>query len=333
VIRGSPLALRRSVALLFALGLAAVAGPAASATPENEAGAERLFQEAKALMADGRVPEACVKLAEAKRLEVGGGIVLALGVCHAKEGRNASALADFREALALAVDAKRADRVRLAEEQIARIESAVSTLTIVAPAGVTLRINRQPWDKALLGVAVPVDEGAYVVRADADGKEPWEVTVRVRAEGDRQKVDVPPLAPLADADSRITPAPSLTPPPRDEGGEAARRTRRLAGFVAGGVGIVGLGVGAAFGAAAIVNREQADCAGHLCSGQDGAYAAAKTDAAVATVSAVAGVVGVGAGAILLLTGRSSGPASRSAQVALVPVVTPSGASIGVSGVF
>ena len=86
--KGPRVACPRSLALALILGLGAVAAPARAVGPADEAGAERLFQEAKGLMAEGRVPEACSKLAEAKRLEVGGGIILALAVCHAKEGRN-----------------------------------------------------------------------------------------------------------------------------------------------------------------------------------------------------------------------------------------------------
>src|SRR5256885_11898030 len=99
-----------------------------AATPEDEARADALFREAKALMAEGKVGVACRKLEEAKHLAVGGGTVLALALCHEQEGRGATALVDFREALALAVDAKRGDRVRLAEEHLARLEANVSRL-------------------------------------------------------------------------------------------------------------------------------------------------------------------------------------------------------------
>lgn len=330
------MSLRRCFAVL--LGFTAITPPARGATPEDEAGAERLFQEAKTLMAEGRVHDACSRLEEAKRLEVGGGIVLALGVCHEKEGRGASALADFREALALAIDAKRADRVRLAETRAARLRESVSTLTLIVPPGIGVRVNGEPWEGARVGVAVPVDAGDYVVHAEAPGKQAWEQTLHLAAEGDGRRLEVPPLvdlvAPPQSAASSAPPGPETRAPTPGPDGEDGRRRRRVAGLAVGGVGVVGLGVGAAFAVLALTKRSEADCGGHLCAGATETYARAQSAADVASVATIAGGIALGAGALLFFTARVPPDASsRTISLQLAPSIAANGGWIGVAGRF
>jgi hypothetical protein len=322
--------------LAFVLESAIIPGPA-HATPESEA-AQRLFREAKALMEAGEVHAACSMLADARQLELGGGIVLMLAVCHEKEGRGASALAEFREARALAVAAQREDRVKLAEAEIVRLEARVSRLTVVAPEGMEVRVNREPWDRARLGVAVAVDAGEYVVRGEAAGKAPWEVTASVAAEGDSRTIEVPPLngldAPLVSlvhdpsAPLKDEPAPGVAVAKADPG------RARVTGFALGGVGVAGVGVAAAFGILAAADRRAADCGGVVCPNKDRTYRDAQTAATVATVAGIVGGVGLGASALLLLTSHAQrGTAPPKAAVQVVPQISLTGGSIGITGSF
>jgi hypothetical protein len=305
----------------------AITGTARAAAPEDEARAEGLFQEAKQLMAEGRVQEACPKLEEAKRLDLGGGTVLALALCHEQNGQRASALIDFREALALAIEAKRADRVRLAEEHAARLKENVSTLTLFATNGLDLRVNGEVWDRARIGVAVPVDAGDYVVRAEAPGKRPWEATVHVAQERDSLRLEVPALIDIA------TPPPvaDVVPPTRAPVSDG--RTRAIAGFAVGGLGAFALGSGVFFGVRAMMKRSEADCQGRVCEGATGAYDDARTSATVATIAGIVGAVGLGAGAALLLTGRDHADASRRSSLEIAPQISAHGGTLGIAGRF
>src|SRR5256885_1547996 len=92
--------------------------------------AQALFDEARELLAAGKYPEACRKFAESQRLDPGGGPVLNLALCHEKEGKIATAWADFREALGAARRDRRAERENLAREHLETLEPRLPRLTV-----------------------------------------------------------------------------------------------------------------------------------------------------------------------------------------------------------
>ena len=119
-------------ALLLTLLLAPTALHA-EPTAGERATADALFRDAKRLMKKKAYDEACPKLAESQRLDPQGGTLLNLAVCHALQGLTASAWVEFQEALALAKEAKRRDRIHLAEREIVKLEPRLSRLTIQVP--------------------------------------------------------------------------------------------------------------------------------------------------------------------------------------------------------
>jgi hypothetical protein len=208
---------------------------------------------------------------------------------------------------------------------------------VVAPEAIVVRVNGELWGSRL-GVAVPVNGGAYVIRAEGKGYEPWEVTVQIAAERDSQRIEVPPLV---DAD-RSRPAPiapsqaaAIVPPPAaipaDDGSG-----RRTAGLVIGGIGLAGLAVGATFGALSLAKRSEANCQGQICAGASGTYETARTDATVSTVALIAGGVGLAAGAVLFFTSPGQARAdvvAHEASFELVPQVSATGARLELTGRF
>jgi hypothetical protein len=317
---------------LAALGLTSAAlGISATVMAEPTAAdkslATQLFQEGRALVDQGKVAEGCRKLEESQRLDPGGGTLLNVALCHEKEGRTATAWAEFTEALGIAKKDDRPQRIELAQTHISVIEPTLSRLVIQVPEGADLAdleikrdgsvIRRAAW-----GTAMPVDPGEHVVEAAAQGKIAWKHSVTVGAKADRRTIIVPPL--------ENAPAPPPAAPSQGAVSRSAEtRTvpRSPAGWVAMGFGALGAGIGTYFGLRALSQQKDADlhCDGSRCD----AYGASQNAEAIrsanlSTVGFSVGVIGIGAGAILLLT--SGGSTSRSAGSS--PTV---GASVGKAG--
>jgi hypothetical protein len=290
--------------------------------------AEALFREAKGLMAKRRYAEACPKLEQSQRLDPGGGTLLNLAICHEEMGRTATAWGEMAEALAQARKDGRADRERFAAQRIAKLESKLSRLVVELGPGAgapELRIERDGvlLEAASLGVALPVDPGTHVVAARARGRLPWETRVVVGPSGDRVVVTVPALAP------EPLDAGKGSPPARAEGGGGAR----VAAWIVGAAGVSAIGLGGYFGARAIEKEQEAEarCRGLVCANAVGLSASedARRSARIADVAIGAGVLGVGASALLFWASRPS----REGAVQVAPAVSASSAGIVVGGLF
>jgi hypothetical protein len=105
--------------LAGALALASLfASAVAGADTTDEARADALFQEAKALRGAGRIAEACAEFEESRRLDEGIGVTLYLADCYQQAGELPRALHEFRRAESLAAargDARAAVAHRRAE--------------------------------------------------------------------------------------------------------------------------------------------------------------------------------------------------------------------------
>src|SRR6185436_12399932 len=91
-------ALRRTA---FLTTLFFSASALAEPTAADKSLATQLFKEGRALVDQGKVAEGCRKLEESQRLDPGGGTLLNVALCHEKEGRTATAWAEFTEALGI----------------------------------------------------------------------------------------------------------------------------------------------------------------------------------------------------------------------------------------
>ena len=121
-------------ATMLALGIA-LAPAAFAGDASTQAAAEALFREGRALMQQGKYPEACQKLKESQRLDPGAGTLLNLAACYERGGQTASAWATYREAAASAARSGRKDWEATARERAHQLEPTLSSLTIDVPPG------------------------------------------------------------------------------------------------------------------------------------------------------------------------------------------------------
>jgi serine/threonine-protein kinase len=310
-------------------------------------------------MSEGKYEEACPKLAESHRLDPGGGTILNLAVCHAAQGRYASAWSEFREAVDIARTDGRKDREEFALKELAKVEPKLSYLTVVVdrPAetpGMIVTLDGENIQRVAWGAPFPIDPGVHEVVASAPGRKDRRATVHIESSGDSKAVSIAVLeiAPRPARELGASAAPSLPPaaPVPAVASEApARRApvsvRRTAGFVIGGAGIVALGAGATVGVWALQKRSESDdyCKGDVCSEQRGVDLNddAKQLANYANVSVGVGVLAVLAGTYLVLSdsSASTNPDARThrpapaKKLALLPLVAPEAASLGVSGTW
>jgi len=299
---------------------------AAPARASNNGAAEELFREGQALMQAGNFDEACPKLAESQRLDPGTGTLLNLAACHERQGKLASAWAEYNDAAALAQRDGRDDRVEFCKQHLAAIEPKLARLTINVAAGAAVPGFEVKLDDAVvggpsLGIALPVDPGVHQISASAPGKRPWQASLTIRVGPSTDTVTIQALADAA-AERAPVSAPIAGTAPTDDA--SAGKTQRYVAYGLGGLGVVAVGVGAAFGLTAISkNNESNDkgCFGNQCTAP---AASLRNDARSAgTISTVAFSVGGAAlagGVVLFLTAPSSkNPSNRaSARVLLGP---------------
>jgi tetratricopeptide (TPR) repeat protein len=298
----------------------------AEPTSDERAMAEALFEDGRRLMAEGKFPDACVKLEESQRLDPGGGTLLNVALCHESLGKTATAWAEFREALALARKDGREDRQRFAEEHLALLEPRLARIVVSVAQGaeiVGLEVKRDgaPVARAAWGTPIPADPGVHVITATAPGRAPFQATVTLDAAGGRtEAIEVPLLAPATTSDAPAAP----------EG----TSTQRLAGYVVGGVGLVAVGVGSYFGLRAISREQDANdrCSESTCPDRDALSASedANDFATLANVGVGGGLALLGVGALLVWTAPSADSAT---SARLAPTLGPEGGGLTVAGRF
>jgi hypothetical protein len=305
--------------LVACLASAAVAwaDPARGQTDQDKAVATTLFEEGRTLLAAGRVSEACRKLEESRRLDPLPGTVLNLATCHEREGLTASAVAEFRQARAMAERDHRDDRVAFAEEHIRALEPRLSMLVIVVGPGVDAPDLAVTFDGVALGRAawgtrIPVDPGPHVIAASAPGKQARRIEVHVGPDGEVQTatlealVDAPVPPPPPEPATPASPAPQPRPPPAlvepPPPRTAALSSRRTWALVSGGAGVVAAGMGTYFGLTAIAKHGDplATCTTTPCPIAVDLNNQAKSAADASTVSFAVALAALGVGAFLWL---------------------------------
>ena len=262
------------------------------------------------------------------------GTLLNLAICEARLGQLVAARRHFKEVVPQLIAGD--PRLTLAKKELAALEPRVPHLRIElapgAPEGAQVSLDAAP---ASLGVDVPADPGQHVVEVTAPGREPRRYEVKL-AEGTNASLQVEPGTTLGVA----------APPPPDEPPAGPMSSRRTLGFVIGGVGIAGLGVGAVTGILALGKKGDVEDA---CPDPDECTPAGvkladsgRTLSIVSTVAFALGAAGAGVGAYLVLTGgdepddsastarglRRPGPTAK-----VSAGVLPGGGGLSVRGTF
>jgi len=285
----------------------------ALAQESGAAVAEVLFRDGRALMAAGDLGAACPKFAESNRIDPKLGTLMNLALCHEKSGRTATAWAEYTQAVGLARRAGQTDREKVALARVAELEPTLPRVAIDADpkSGAVVALDDQPVGPAAYGTPIPVDPGAHVLRASADGMKPFERSFRVEKGAPVTTLKVPALEPASS--TAPEPQTALEAPPASSAAPASSTTR-AAGFVVGGVGVVLAGLGAYFGAAAFSEKNTAanNCYPTSCTPTGtSATNAMRTDETLSTIGVAVGLGALGAGLTLILW--NPGGSSRAAS--------------------
>jgi hypothetical protein len=358
---------------LAGLGLIAIVPMRAAADSSDSVAAEALFRRGKSLLAQKDYGRACFKFVESFRADPASGTLLALAMCHEREGSLASAWKDYADAAERSKVEGRAEREKAALAKMTELEPRLSKLTIgLSPEcdevpSIDVTRNGTPVRAVDFGTAMTVDGGMQIIEASAPGKRAWHAHIFVAGEGDERMVTVPRLEDaepekLAFEDSRTDPAvegredpeplaPQLVVAERVDGvraeaapGLADREidsSRGLAplqriGLAVGGAGLVGVGAGAffAFRAVSQNNDSKTGCTADRC------MPPAKQDrldaresGELATIGMICGGALTAAGVTLYILGRSPDRASKQSSLEALPIAGPGVAGGMLQGTF
>jgi hypothetical protein len=318
-------------ALLVAVAL--WTAPQAARAQEAVTVAEGLFREGLELKAKGELDSACAKLAESQRLDPSSGTLLNLADCHEKQGRTATAWAEFLAASRLAKHRGRPAQAEEARNRAAALEPNLSFLRIVlaeSVPGIAVELDSVKLEASVIGSRIPVDPGERKIAISAPGYLAIRRQIAVGTARDTQTLTIPKLERAAPASSG--PAPGVRDAPSGPSSEATREQETDAkppflAYAAGGAGLLAVGVGTVFAVSARSAYDDAktECPSRVgCSGRAMELRElAERRATIATVGFGVGLAGLGAATYLLLTsGTADQPTRPRSRLDLLPALSP-----------
>jgi len=193
--------------------------------------------------------------------------------------------------------------------------------------GLEIQRDGVPVASVQWGTPLPVDKGTHVLAATATGKQRLEKTIKVQSDGMKASVEFDALQDLPPAPAAAPPvgeAPPLVAPPPPGEGSSFFGTQRVVGLAVGGVGVVGVVLGAVFGSQAISKKNESND-GHCHDGnqcdpeglelRDDGF----TAGTVSTVMFIVGGLAIAGGVTLFATAPSaSAPSAPTAKVTVGP---------------
>lgn len=316
--------------VLCGLALATIGTSARAADPSTQAKA--LADEALRLSNENRLDEACPKFAESLRIEPTLPRMLDAAACFDKRGDIATALAHYKDAIAVA-ETLGDPRAAAARERANALRLRVPRLVVEVQEpifGLEVRRDGVPLAPQAYGQAVNIDPGEHVITATAPGKRSWFGLVRTTDNGAASAVVVPKLE---DEPATVYVARRSrdeitidrdTPPKKGD-------TQRVIGLALAGLGIAGIGMGTVFGLQAKFRLDESNtyCRGNICDQEVGVERRkqAKESAQVATYTFGAAIVtGLTGAALYFFAPRES----LQKDVAIAPTWTRGGAGAEVT---
>lgn len=300
--------IRRLASGMLAIALVALPSTAHAVPTEGE----RLFREGRAAMQSADYDTACARFAESQRKEPAPGTSLNLGECEERRNRLMAARDAFMSAASAFTTAdKRGYALGRAEALDKRIPKVVLRVSGASPKGVVVRAGERVVER---GVELRFDPGEVTFSVEAPAARTKKQVVALKESNAVIEIELGPL----DIDGPAKPTnEALVVPPRDEapGGGNGLRT---VGWVLVGVGAASLVAGGVTGIMTLgrASTVKDHCDGNLACDSEGRSAASsgQTLSLVSTITVIAGVVGLGAGGVLLFTS----PGKKTASTTIGP---------------
>lgn len=254
------------------------------------------------------------------------GDCLAASDASLKSGNEHRLRAERAQLLVCAAASCPADVRKECTRRVDEVNAAIPTVIFEAKdaagndlSAVKVTMDGEPLADRLDGIALSIDPGAHSFTFDAAGLPPVQKHFVIReAQKDRRE----PITFGAAAGPEATPQPTVGPPlpqPLAQSNSGLGAQKVLA-IVAGGVGVVGLGVGTAFGLDAMFKRDSARkvCPMTFCDSAAGVnlWKDAKTLGNFSTVAFIVGGLGMAGATVLWLTAKPESDRAQSAQVSL-----------------
>ncbi len=354
-----------------ALSLALPAGAWADTTPQKPAkqaqkptdkaeeakkrDAKQKFTEGREALNRGEYTTALVLFRTSQELYPSPGTLLNLALCEERLGMLGTAYLHFQEVQKLLPSDD--ERASIANTGALALQPRVPKLRIElakgAPSDTVVTLSGRVLSTEELAADQYLDPGKAVVVVSAAGR-PEKVYEATLVEGKRSTLTVEPGA--------LPPPEPPTPPPLASSGIQAPAGNgamaqgpqvgarpdiiilppdprlRMAAYIAGGIGLLGLGVGGVGGIAALIKKNEVDsiCTDPVyCSGEGlEAERTGKSFAAMSTIGFSVGLVGAAAGVTLwLLSGGGPAEAKKTGGVVKNTSITLGMGRLGVQGQF
>jgi hypothetical protein len=306
--------------------------------------AEELYDSGRALVAAGKLVEACAAFEQSQQLAPAVTTLIALATCRDRLGELATAWELYLEAerrTRSVDDPVTAQLHTLAIERAAKLERRVPRLAIRVPdkhRSARLEILRDEtlvpatlWNRQL-----PLNGGTYTITARAPGMNDWSTRVTLANESDSKTVEIPELSP-----QQTTPAPappvaerrSQEPEPAEPEPAAppAPRGRALPIAVgAGAVALLGGALGFSLWSSSTYDQAKAEVTDQA--RRDSLYDSSNRQYYVAQGLAIAGAGCAGVAVWLYLRQRGAQAETSSARASHIRL-TPVASGIGLIGQF
>ncbi len=335
-----------TLSLAFALSLGTAVSPrdAHAQSDADRATARSLGQEGQQAFEAKDYATAEDRFRRADKMVHAPTLVLGLARALSAEGKYVEAQESYNRIIREGLPPGAPDVFKHALDDAKKEVDAVSTkvgavtITVKAAGGIDIPdpqviLDEHPMNSASLGVRRAIDPGAHVLRATADGYKPGELKFSTTEGGSADEplvlekdLTAPPVA--ATAVPMAAPTGASTP---DMGAPEPSKARKIAPWVAFGVGGAGLVVGGITGILAMGKHSTlSDECKPGCStpGAQSDLSSYHTMGAISDVGFIVAGVGGAVGAILLITQPKATPTTG---VRVVPVVGLG--SLGATGSF